>query len=325
MHSIRRDLVAILMTVVSIFFPGDDASAQAWPQHPVRLIVPLPPGTGVDVSARVYAERLALIWGQSVIVENLPGADGIIAAREFVGRRDDHSLLYSFAGLITINPLAYENLPYDPSRDLVPIAVSSDNFLAIAVSPKLGVATVAELLKLARSRSEKINWAATAGLPYLAFAGLQKDNGVEMVYVPYRDFNPALADLKEGRIGVVSTGLTQLLPHEQAGNLKFIAVINRTRSPLAPNVPTAAELGYRDLVFDGITGFFGWRDMSVELRQRIAADVRAVAAQPAVVSRLEAIGIVARSGTPAEFVAAIEEQRIKVAKIAAAIGMRPVP
>lgn len=325
MHSIRRHLAAVLMTVLSTLFAAIDASAQAWPQRTVRLIVPLPPGTAPDVTARIYAERLALTWGQPVIVENLPGADGMIAAREFVSRRDDHSLLYSFAGLVTINPLAYEKLPYDPACDLVPIAASSDNFFAIAVSPKLGVTTLAELLKLARSRSEKINWAATPGLPYLAFAGLQKDNGVEMTHVSYRDFNPALADIKEGRIGVVSTALTQLLPHEQAGNLKLVAVINRTRSPMAPNVPTAAELGHPDLVFDGITGFFGGHDMSVELRQRIAADVRAVAAQPAVVSRFETIGVVARSGTPAEFAAAIEEQRIKVAKIAAAIGMRPAP
>ena len=325
MPSIRGNLLAILITSLSTLFAGIEASAQVWPQRTVRLIVPLPPGTAPDVTARVYAERLALIWSQPVIVENLPGADGLIAAREFVGRRDDHSLLYSFAGLVTINPLNYATLPYDPARDLVPIAASSDNFLAIAVSPKLGVATLPELLKLARSRAEKINWAATAGLPYVAFAGFQKDSGVEMVYVPYRDFNPALADLKEGRIGVVSTALTQLLPHEQAGNLKLVAVINRTRCPLAPNVPTAAELGYPDLAFDGITGFFGWRDMSVALRERIAADVRAVAAQPAVVSRFEAIGVVARSGTSAEFAAAIEEQRIKVAKIAATIGMRPVP
>jgi tripartite-type tricarboxylate transporter receptor subunit TctC len=325
MTSNHHNLVAILMTVLGTLFAGIDASAQTWPQRTVRLIVPLPPGTAPDVTARVYAERLALIWSQPVIVENMPGADGIIAAREFVSRRDDHTLMYSFAGLVTINPLAYEKLPYDPAHDLVPIAASSDNFLAIAVSPKLGVATVAELLKLARSRAEKINWASTPGLPYLAFAGFQKDNGVEMVHVPYRDFNPALADLKEGRIGVVSTALTQLLPHEQAGNLKLVAVINRTRSPLAPNVPTAADLGYPDLVFDGITGFFGGRDMSIELRQRIAAAVRAVAAQPAVVSRFEAIGVVACSGTPAEFAAVIEEQRIKVAKIATAIGMRPVP
>jgi tripartite-type tricarboxylate transporter receptor subunit TctC len=158
-------MVAIFFSITAALAAGGDVLAQAWPQRPVRLIVPLPPGTAVDVSARVYAERLTAMWGQPVIVDNRPGADGIIAAREFVGRRDDHTLLYSFAGLITINPLTYTALPYDPTRDLVPIAASSDNCLAIAVASRLGVATLPELLKLARSRAEKINWAATAGLP----------------------------------------------------------------------------------------------------------------------------------------------------------------
>ncbi len=320
----RRDLLTVVLSALMLS-AGVSAFAQAWPQRPVRLIVPLPPGTTVDVSARVYAERLASTWGQPVVVENLPGADGIVAMREFVGRRDDHTLLYSFAGLITINPLTYATLPYDPVRDLVPIAVSSDNCLAIGVSSKLGVATLPELLNLARSRAEKINWASTPGLPYFAFAGLAKISDVEMVHVPYRDFNPALGDLKEGRIGVVSTGLTQMLPHEQAGNLKLVAVLNRARCRAAPNVPTTAELGYPDLAFDGVTGFFGGRAMSDELRQRIASDVRVVAAQPEVQAKFEAIGIVARSGTPAQFADEIEEQRGKVAKIAAAIGARPAP
>jgi tripartite-type tricarboxylate transporter receptor subunit TctC len=289
----------------------------------VRVIVPLPPGTAIDVSARLFAEQLARRWGQPVIVENLPGADGILATKEFVNKRDNHTLLYSFAGPITINPVLYEKLPYDPTRDLVPIATSSDNLLAIAVSPKLDVRSLDELVKLARSRPAKLNWAATSGLPYFAFAGFEKSAGIELVYVPYRDFNPALADLGEGRIDVASTAITQMLPLQQAGKLRFLAVINRMRSPLAPDVPTAAEAGYPDLTFDGVTGFFGWRDMSVELRDRIAADVQAVSENPVVKERLAAIGIVSRGSTASEFAAAIEEQRAKVAAVAAAIGLKP--
>jgi tripartite-type tricarboxylate transporter receptor subunit TctC len=112
--------------------------AQTWPQRTVRVIVPNPPGVGLDVIARLFAERLADRWRQPVIVENVPGADGILAAREFVAKRDDHTLLYSFAGLISINPLLHEKLPYDPDRDLVPIASTSENALAIAVSAALG-------------------------------------------------------------------------------------------------------------------------------------------------------------------------------------------
>jgi tripartite-type tricarboxylate transporter receptor subunit TctC len=303
--------------------PAQPSPAQPWPQRTVRVIVPLPPGTAVNVSARLFAERLSARWGQPVIVENVAGADGILAAKEFVGRRDDHTLLYSFAGLITINPLLYEKLPYDPARDFVPIATSSDNFLAIAVSAKLQAGSLDELAKLARSRPGKLSWAATAGLPYFAFAGFQKRAGIDMVYVPYRDFNPAIGDVGEGRIDVASTALTQLLPHHQAGKIHLLAVINRTRSPLAPEIPTAAEIGYPDLTFDGVTGFFGWRDMPSVLRDRIAADVRTVADDSAVKDRLLPIGIVARTGTPSDFAAAIEEQRAKVAAIAAEIGTKP--
>jgi tripartite-type tricarboxylate transporter receptor subunit TctC len=298
-------------------------SAQTWPQRPVHVIVPLPAGTAIDVSARLFGEELSHRWKQPVIVENIPGADGILAAKEFVGRSDGHTLLYSFAGLITINPLMYKTLPYDLARDLLPIAITSDNFLAIAASKRSAISSLGDLVKLAKPQPRKLNWAATAGIPYFAFAGFQKTSGIDMVYVPYRDFTPAVSDLDEGRIDIASTALTQLLPHEQAGHAKLLAVMNRTRSPAALHVPTATEAGFPDLTFDGVTGFFGSRGMSAEMRDRLAQDVRAVTEMQSVRDRLPPLGIVARASTPAEFVAAIEEQRAKIAKIAATIGTIP--
>lgn len=296
--------------------------AQAWPERPVRVIVPLPPGTAPDVSARLFAEHLALRWKQPVIVENLPGADGIVAVKEFIGRRDGHTLLYSFAGPITINPLLHEKLPYDAAHDLQPIAMASDNFLAVAVATSSPVRSLGELAAWSRQRAAKLNWAATAGLPYYAFAGLLAAGSIDNVYVPYRDFNPAIADLQEGRIDAVSTALTQLLPHLQAGKLRVLAVMNRSRAPAAPDVPTAAGAGYPALSFDGVTGFFGPRDMPADLRERIAADVRAVADSAPVQQRLTAIGIVARASSPAEFTAAIDAQRRQIAAIAM-VGAKP--
>ena len=322
MHKVNRRIAALTIGLAAASALSFKASAQDWPQRTVRVIVPLPPGTAIDVSARLIAEHLSARWKQPVVVENVAGADGVLAAKEFVGRRDDHTLLYSFAGLITINPLLYEKLPYDP-RDLVPIATTSDNFLVVAASAKLKIGSLAELLKRARSSSAKLNWAATSGIPYFAFAGFLKSAGVEMVYAPYRDFNPALSDLGEGRIEVASTALTQLIPHAQAGRATFLALLNRTRTPLVPDVPTAAELGYPDLAFDGVTGLFGGKDMPSRLRERIATDVRAVVENPAVRDRLPSLGIVARPSTPAEFTGAIEDQRKKISAIATAIGTKP--
>lgn len=298
-------------------------SAQSWPQRPVRVIVPLPVGTAIDVSARLFGEELSHLWKQPVIVENIPGADGILATKEFVRRTDGHTLLYSFAGLITINPLLYKSLPYDPVRDLMPIAITSDNFLAIAASKKSKIGSLGDLVNLAKSQPGKLNWAATAGIPYFAFAGFQKGEHIDMAYVPYRDFTPAVTDLGEGRIDIACTALTQLLPHEQAGHATLLALMNRVRSPAAPHVPTAPESGFPDLTFDGVTGFFGPRGMSAEMRDRVARDIRAVTDIQSVRDRLPPLGIVARTSTPVEFGAAIEEQRAKIASIAAVIGTIP--
>jgi len=301
------------------------ARAQGWPQRTVKLIVPLPPGTATDVTARLYGERLSARWGKSVVIENRPGPDAMVAVTSFVSGRDDHTLLFSFGGPITINPVLHEKLPYDPERDLVPIVSASDSFIAVAVTAALGVASMDDLVKRAKAEPGKLNWAATAGLPQFAFAGFQKSAGLDMTKVSYRDFTPAFQDVSEGRISVAATGLVTLLPLARAGKVRLLLVNNRTRSPAAPEIPTASEAGYPELAVDGFQGFFGWRDMPAELRQQIAVDVRAAAADPALGARLSSIGQAVRAGTTDDFVAMIEEQRAKIAAIARAIGLKPQP
>ena len=310
-----RRLVYALAFGFGIVLAASPSFAQTWPQRTVRVLLPNPPGVGIDVIARLFSERLSQRWGKAVIVENLPGADGNLAAREFVAKRDNHTLLYSFPGLITINPLMYDKLPYDPAHDLSPISSTSDNFLAIAVSESLQIGTLAELVRAARARPIKLNWASTPGIPHFAFAGLQKRAGIDSVHVPYRDFNQALADLAAGRIDAVASGVSPLLPHAQSGKIRLVAFINGARSPAAPDIPTLAELGYAEFSFSAVTGFFGWRDMPADLRDRIAADIREIAADPSIRERLAKMGSVALGSAPGEFVAMIEEQRLKVAAI----------
>jgi tripartite-type tricarboxylate transporter receptor subunit TctC len=273
----------------------------------------------LDISLRLFTERLGARWKQPVIVENMPGADGIIAAREFVTRRDNHTLLYSFAGLISINPLIHEKLPYDPA-DLAPIVATTDNFIAIAVPVSSKVNSLSELAALARSRPGKLTWAATPGLPFYALAAFLKSSRVNMAQASYRDFNPAIVDLSEGRIDALASGVAPLLPQVRAGKIKLLALINRERSPAAPDVPTVAEAGYPQLTLNAVTGFFGRREMPAALREHIAADVRSVAADPAIKERLSKMGSVALGSTPAEFAAAIDEQRAKVAAIGKSLG-----
>jgi len=295
---------------------------QPWPRTTVKLILPLGPGSATDVTARLFAERLAERWGKPVVVENRAGPDGLVAVSSFVNAHDEHTLLFSIGGPLTINPIAHASLPYDPDRDLVPIASASDSFLAVAVNPSLGVGSIDALIEKARAAPGKLSWAATPGLPQFIFAGFEKSARLEMVQVAYRNFAPALQDLVEDRIQVVATGLLPLIPFGREGKLRLLAVTNRERAQAAPELPTAAEIGHRELAADGFQGFFGWRGMPEALRERIAADVRAVGEDPALKQKLAVLGQAVRTGTPAEFAAMIAEQRQKIAAIAAAIGLQ---
>jgi len=311
---INHVLAALLALGLGLAVSGDAAAqsqAQNWPQRTVRLIVPLSPGTATDVTARLYAEQLALRWGKPVVVENRPGPDALAAVNALVTASDEHTLLFSFGGPVTVNPILYDKLPYDPERDVVPIVSASDSFLAIAVNAALNINSLVDLQARARAEPGKLNWAATAGMPQFAFASFLTSAGVDMTYIPYRDFTPALQDVSEGRITAVATGLLPLLGLLQGGKARILAVTSRRRSPGAPQIPTAVEAGFPDVIAEGFQGFFGWRDMPNALRDRIAADVRAVAPDMPN-ERLINLGQVVRVGTTADFVAMLDDQRARV-------------
>ena len=315
MRMLRRTAELLVASLLPALFTLPSlAQAPPWPQKTVRLIVPLPPGSGMDLSARLAAERLAERWGQPVVVENRQGADGIPAVTGFLSARDNHTFLFSFAGIVTFNHLLHERLPYDPN-DLVPIAPVIDNFLGVAATATLKAGSLAEFVQVAKAQPGKLNWAATPGLPYYVLLALQKHAGIELVQVSYRDFAPAYLDLNQGRLHVAGTGVPTLVPHHKAGTAKLLFVTNRERSPQAPDVPTAREAGYPDLTFEGVSGIYGWRDMPADIKQRIAADMRTIIADPGFRARVVGIGTAPRTGTPEEFAAAIADQRAKIAAI----------
>jgi tripartite-type tricarboxylate transporter receptor subunit TctC len=301
---------AVFLALVS----GTAAHPQSWPQRTVRFIIPLPPGSGMDLSARVIAERLTKKWGQSVVVENRQGADGIPAVTALLGARDNHTFLFSFGGIVTFNHLLHAKLPYDP-KELVPIAPAVDNFLGMSVTAKLRVNSLAELVKAAKAQPGKLNYAVTPGLPVYALLALQHSTGITLANVPYRNFGPAYQDLNQGRLHLIGTGVPTQVAHHRAGTAKLLIVTNRERSPQVPDVPTAKEAGFPDLTFDAVSGVYGTRDTPAEVRQRIVADVRAIVADPEFRARAIKVGTVPRVGTQAEFVAAIEAQRVQIAAI----------
>ncbi|HET7199690.1 MAG TPA: tripartite tricarboxylate transporter substrate binding protein [Burkholderiales bacterium] len=298
-------------------------AAEPWPQRAVRLIVPIGSGSGPDVAARLYAERLAVHWERPVIVENRPGAEGLIGVTAFAGTRDDHALLFSPAAPISVFPYTQDKLAYDPARDFVPISSAIDTFGSIAVPASLKVASLAELVALARAQPGKLNWSSGGGAFPTLLAGFAKSAGLDVVQVSYREQNLAIQDLAEGRIQILVTTLTPLLPSAKAGKIRLLAVTNKGRAPVAPEVPTASEAGHAELEFEGLVGFFGGRDMPAALSDRISADIRAAAADPVLSRRFAAAGQIARGSSPAEFARSIEEQRAKIEAIVRLLGSRP--
>jgi tripartite-type tricarboxylate transporter receptor subunit TctC len=310
--------VAALAGLISLVAAAPHAQAQSqtpsWPQRTVRLIVPLPPGSGMDLSARVVAERLAQKWGQGVVVENRQGADAIPAVTAFFAARDNHTFMFSFGGIVTFNHLLHQKLPYDPA-DLVPLVSVIDNFLGVSATALLKVNTLAELVATAKKQPGKLNYAVTPGLPVYVLLALQRYAGIELANVPYRDFAPAYQDLNQGRLHVIGTGVPTQVAHHRAGTAKLLFVTNRERSPQVPDVPTAKEAGFPDLAFDAVSGIYGWRGMPADIRQRIVTDVGAIVADPEFRARALKVGTVPRIGTPEEFAAAIAAQRAQIAAI----------
>jgi tripartite-type tricarboxylate transporter receptor subunit TctC len=271
----------------------------------------------------LFADRLSQRWGQPVVVENRPGGDSNIAVGAFASARDDHTILYSAPNPITVNPILYDKLPYDPAQDLVPISLGSEIFIVVAAPESLKINSLPELVALARAQPGKLNWVATPGVVYYMFAGFVRSARLDMSQVPYRDFTQAVNDLAEGRIQVTVTSLATARPQVETGKVKLLAVTNQQRIPARPEIQTVTEAGHPELAFGAFGGFFGWRGMPNELREKISTDIRAVGSDAIIAERLGAVGIRPRTSTPAEFAAAIEEERSKVAAIARAIGTKP--
>ena len=311
--------VLLLLAIVSL---AQLPAAPTWPHRTVKLIVPLGPASGADVTARLLADRLSKQWGRAVVVENRPGADGIVGLSAFLGGADDHVLLFTPTGTFTAHPFLHEQLPYNPN-ELAPIARVTNTLVAITVPTSLKVNSLAELMTFVRSQPGRYHWASITGATDLVFSGFLKSAGLSMVRVPYRDGVLAVSDLSEGRIEVFLSALATVLPQVTGRKIKMLALTNRERAPFLPEVPTATEAGYPALQYDGLVGLFATAGMPIELRERIAGDVRAVIANPAIAARIAGTGQIVAPGTPAEFARSIDGQRVAFTAIARSLGLQP--
>ncbi|HUQ74577.1 MAG TPA: tripartite tricarboxylate transporter substrate binding protein [Burkholderiales bacterium] len=308
---------------VAAFAMAAPLAAQSWPQRPVKLILPLGPGAGADIGARLFADGLSKRWGQPVVVENRPGGDGVIALNAVIAAKDDHTLLWGPSSAFAGYPYTLDKLPYDKD-ELVPTARVTVTVVAIAVPASSKASTLKEFVALARENAGQFNWTSITQITDITTAGFIKKNGLQMERIGYKDTVSALNDLVVGRIQFYTAAYAIVRTQAQAGRIKLIAVTNKNRVA-GLDLPTATESGFPELEFDGLVGIWGTRSsgFSDAARDRIAADVKAVAADPTVAQRLSATAQVINPGTGADLSASMEEQAATLARVASMVGIKP--
>jgi tripartite-type tricarboxylate transporter receptor subunit TctC len=316
-----KTLTGSLLALSVLTLSALPSAAQNWPTRPVRILLPLGAGSGADIGARLIAEKLAARWGQPVVVENRPGGDGFVAITAFVSAHDDHLLFFGPAASFTAHPYLHDKLPYDP-RDLAPVARVSATLIALTTPPQLNVKSLGELFAMVKAQPGKMNWASVTGATDLVIAAFLKREGLDMAKVPYRDPVQAVNDVAEGRLQFYWASLAIVRGAIEAGRLKLLAMTSSEPSSVMPGVPTAKQAGVPGLTFDGLVGFYGTRDMSNELREKIATDVRAAIADPVIIDRLRATGQEVVPGSAAEFAADIDKQHVGAAENAKVLGIK---
>ena len=318
----RSVCLAIAAVFVALALHAVPSLAQTWPQRPVKLVLPLGPGAGADITARLYADQLGKRWGQPVVVENRPGADGVIALNAVISARDDHTLFWGPTSTFVGHPYVLDKLPYD-AKELVPVARVTSTVVVIGVPAEMNVGSLKELFEQVRQQPGKMNWASVVLVTDLIIAAYLKSAGLDMVRISYKDTVSAVNDLVQGRIQMYSAAYAIVRPHVQAGRVKLLAVQNRNRVP-GLDLPTVAEAGFPELNFDGLVGVVAARSGGLPdaARERIAADIKAIAAEPAVAERLTATGQINSPGNAAEFAASIDEQAKQLAASAKLLGTK---
>jgi len=279
------------------------AQAQSWPQKPIRVIVNFPPGGAADQIARAVAQPLGEALGQSVVVENRAGANGNIGGEAVAkSAADGHTLLMSSGGMVSINPHLYNKMPFDPMKDLVPVAAAARVLVFLEVRPSLQISDFKTFLDFIKANPGKLSFGSpgNGSSPHLAAEMMKAQSNTFAVHVPYRGAAPAMQDLLAGQIDFMfDPGIG--LQHVRSGKLKMLGVGSPKRSPLFPDVPTLDELGLKGFDADSWFGFYAPAGTPPEVVQRLNREINAALATTAVKDRIQALGGIPAPMSGADF------------------------
>ncbi len=321
MNAIR---IGVCAAVLALFCGG--VAAQGYPLKPPRIVVGFAPGGNTDLVTRILAQKLGELWSQTVVVDNRPGASGMIAG-EIVAKAapDGYTLLLTPQTSIAVAPSLYGKAPYDPAKDFAPITLAGSSPLLMVVHPSFPPKSFAEFVALAKKGSAGALTFGSGGIgssPHMAGELLSAALGIKMNHVPYKGENPALTDTIGGQIPIMFGNLPVALPYVQAGKLRALANTASTRSPLAPSIPTVAESGIKGYAIATWSAVLGPAGLPAELAARIQRDIVRVINQPETRDRLIGMGVDLIGNSPEEFGAFLRAEIPRYAKVIKDAGIK---
>ncbi len=308
-----------------LLFGAASASAQAYPAKTVRIVVPFAAGGGVDLTARILAQRLTERTSNNFIVDNRPSANGAIGV-EYVARAapDGYTLLVGSQTTQAVVPAMYSKLGYDPERDFAAVTLIATSPLLIAVHPSLPVRSVKDLIALAKSRPGQLTFgAASGGTPHMGGELFKLVAGVDLLFIPYKGEGPAVADTIGGQISMVFSNLPVALPQARSGRLRGLAVTSAQRVSTAPDIPTAAESGLPGYEAFTWFGLFAPAATPREIVNKLAAEAAAGLNAPEAKERMVGMGLFVVANPPDEFAAFVKKEIPRWAKIVKDAGVKP--
>ena len=277
------------------------ASAQNFPDRPITIVVPVPPGGLVDASARLLSEPLGRVTGKSIIIDNRQGASGNIAY-QFVARSkpDGYTLLASYSGYHAANPLLMDKLTWDPFKDFTPIALLTVATNVIAVHPSVPVNNLKEFIAYAKANPGKLNYASqgNGSVAHIGTEIFEQATNIKLTHVPYKGSGQAIQDVLAGQVQVFITTPPSVMGHVQSGKLKALAVTSKTRHPMMPNVPTAAEAGLPGFELESWVALYAPAGTPAPIVNKLTQDVKKALELPEAKQRADAAGIELRYLNP---------------------------
>ncbi|MCC8936832.1 tripartite tricarboxylate transporter substrate binding protein [Bradyrhizobium sp. Arg68] len=308
----RRHLVGLAVIAAPAIL-SSRARAADWPARPVRIVVPFTPGGSTDITARLVGNRLQEVWGQTVVVENKPGAGGNIAADLVAHSEADGYTIFIVGPGMATNPFLYPSLSYDPVNDFAPVTmlITQPNLMCV---PNSSPATsVQAFIAHCNANRGKVTYASSGNGTTLHLSGelFKRLAKVEMTHIPYRGGAPAINDLIPGRVDVIFDNMPSILSHVQAGHVRALAVTTKQRVALVPDIPTLDESGVPGFDVFSWFAFFVPAKTSPEVIAKINADTNAALAHPPVKTRFEQLGANPKGSTPAELAAFLKSETDK--------------